>query len=131
MELHRSLSSEMVDSDDNPERELEAELQDQYEQYDQLGRTPPRSRTRARRSSRSSLTRLSRNAISSGKLWPVSTCRMGKGKGEPDFWVAVVRPGQVLFEVGGVPEDVARTALNRVAHKLPARCRLATRLVEV
>lgn len=57
--------------------------------------------------------------------------RMGKGKGEPDFWVAVIKPGQVLFEVGGVPEDAARTALNRVAHKLPARMRLATRLVEV
>ena len=44
VELHRSLSSEMMDSDDNPERELEAELQDQYEQYDRMGRTPPRNR---------------------------------------------------------------------------------------
>lgn len=52
---------------------------------------------------------------------PLET-RMGKGKGEPDYWVACVRAGQVLFEVGGVEEEVARTALARVAHKMPCRC---------
>jgi large subunit ribosomal protein L16 len=57
--------------------------------------------------------------------------RMGKGKGEPDFWAAVIKPGTILYEVGGVSEDVARLALNRVAHKLPVRCRLAHRLPEV
>jgi len=57
--------------------------------------------------------------------------RMGKGKGEPEFWVASIRPGQVLYEVAGVPEDLARTALNRVAHKLPLRCRLARRLPQI
>ena len=57
---------------------------------------------------------------------PVET-RMGKGKGEPANWVAVVRPGQVVFEVSGVDEKVARTALSRVAHKLPYRCRLIAR----
>ena len=57
--------------------------------------------------------------------------RMGKGKGEPDYWAAVIRPSTVLYEVGGVPEDVARTALNRVAHKMPIRCRLAKRLPDV
>lgn len=53
--------------------------------------------------------------------------RMGKGKGEPDHWVARVRPGTILFEIGGVPEDVARVALLRVAHKMPHRCRFVTR----
>jgi len=57
---------------------------------------------------------------------PLET-RMGKGKGEPDFWVARVRPGQVCFEIGGVPEDVAKEALARVAHKMPIRCRFVRR----
>ncbi len=57
---------------------------------------------------------------------PLET-RMGKGKGEPDYWVAVVKPGTVLFEIGGVPEDVARQALARVAHKMPYRCRFVKR----
>lgn len=52
---------------------------------------------------------------------PLET-RMGKGKGEPDYWVACVREGQVLFEIGGVEEDVARGALQRVAHKMSGRC---------
>ncbi len=60
----------------------------------------------------------------SGK--PLET-RMGKGKGEPEFWVARVRPGQVCFEIGGVSEDVAKKALVRVAHKMPIRCRLVRR----
>jgi len=73
-----------------------------------------------------------------GKLWvrifpdkPVSSkpleTRMGKGKGEPDHWVAVVKPGRILFELGGVPEDLARQALRRVAHKMPIRTRMVTR----
>ena len=53
--------------------------------------------------------------------------RMGKGKGEPDHWCAVVRPGTVMYEVGGVPEDIARQALNRIAHKLPVNVRLVRR----
>ena len=57
---------------------------------------------------------------------PLET-RMGKGKGEPAFWVARVRPGQVCFEIGGVDEDVAKQALGRVAHKMPIRCRLIKR----
>lgn len=73
-----------------------------------------------------------------GKLWvrvfpdkPVSgkplETRMGKGKGEPDHWVACVRPGRILYELGGVPEDLARQALRRVAHKMPIRTRLVLR----
>ena len=57
---------------------------------------------------------------------PLET-RMGKGKGEPEFWVARVRPGQVCFEIGGVTEDVAKQALVRVAHKMPIRCKFVKR----
>lgn len=57
---------------------------------------------------------------------PVET-RMGKGKGEPSQWVACVRQGQILFEIGGVEADVARQALSRVAHKMPLRCRMMAR----
>ncbi|MFQ5423036.1 MAG: 50S ribosomal protein L16 [Phycisphaerae bacterium] len=57
---------------------------------------------------------------------PLET-RMGKGKGEPDHWVAVVKPGVVLYEIGGVEEEVARAALARVAHKMPYRCRFIRR----
>ena len=57
---------------------------------------------------------------------PLET-RMGKGKGEPAFWVARVRPGQVMFEIGGVTEDMAKQALVRVAHKMPIKCRFVKR----
>jgi len=57
---------------------------------------------------------------------PLET-RMGKGKGDPEFWVARVRPGQVCFEIGGVSEDVAKQALVRVAHKMPIKCRFVKR----
>ena len=57
---------------------------------------------------------------------PLET-RMGKGKGEPEFWVASVKPGTVMFEIGGVEEDVAKQALLRVAHKMPIRCRFVKR----
>ena len=52
---------------------------------------------------------------------------MGKGKGEPEFWVARIYPGTVMFEIGGVTEDVARRAFSRVAHKMPIKCRFVTR----
>jgi large subunit ribosomal protein L16 len=61
---------------------------------------------------------------------PLET-RMGKGKGEPDHWVAVVKPGTVLFEVGGITVDAARDCFNRVAHKLPIRVRLLERKAAV
>ena len=53
--------------------------------------------------------------------------RMGKGKGEPEFWAAVVKPGMILFEIGGLPEPAARDALARVAYKMPFKCRFVTR----
>ncbi len=73
-----------------------------------------------------------------GRLWirifphkpltakPAET-RMGTGKGEPEYWAAEVKPGTVVFEVGGVPEDAAIQALNRAAHKFPVRTRLVRR----
>lgn len=73
-----------------------------------------------------------------GKVWikvfpdksatkkPAET-RMGSGKGAPDYWVAVVHTGRVLFEVAGVPEDVAREAMRLAAHKLPMKTRFVTR----
>jgi len=60
----------------------------------------------------------------SGK--PLET-RMGKGKGETKNWVARVKPGTVMFEIGGVPRDIAQGALYRMAHKLPVRCRMIDR----
>ena len=73
-----------------------------------------------------------------GKVWinifpqkpitkkPAET-RMGSGKGSPDQWVAVVKPGRVMFELAGVPEELAREAIRLAAHKLPVKCRFATR----
>src|SRR5690606_6094818 len=73
-----------------------------------------------------------------GKLWlqtvpdkPMrkkpAEVRMGSGKGNPEYWVAVVRPGRVLFEVAGVSEDVAREALRLAAHKLPIKTQVVAR----
>jgi large subunit ribosomal protein L16 len=53
--------------------------------------------------------------------------RMGSGKGEPEFWAAVVKPGTVMFEVGGVDEATAKRALARVAHKMPVQTRFVAR----
>jgi large subunit ribosomal protein L16 len=53
--------------------------------------------------------------------------RMGKGKGEPEYWAAVVKPGTILYEVAGLPEAAARDVLARVAYKMPFRCRFVTR----
>jgi large subunit ribosomal protein L16 len=57
---------------------------------------------------------------------PLET-RMGKGKGAPEAWVAVVLPGKILFEIKGVTEDLAREALRRAAHKLPIKTRIISR----
>lgn len=61
---------------------------------------------------------------------PLET-RMGKGKAETEFWAACVKPGTMLFEITGVPEDVAKQALARVAHKMPIRCRFVGRRTSV
>ena len=57
--------------------------------------------------------------------------RMGKGKGEPEFWAAVVRPGTILYEIQGALEETARTALNRIAHKMPVRVKMVSRRPQV
>ena len=73
-----------------------------------------------------------------GKVWikifpdkPVTSkpaeTRMGSGKGSPDYWVAVVKPGRVLFEIAGVTEDVAREAIRLAGHKLPCKIRFIKR----
>ena len=49
--------------------------------------------------------------------------RMGSGKGSPEYWVAVVKPGRVMFEIGGVSEELAREALRLASHKLPVKCK--------
>lgn len=53
--------------------------------------------------------------------------RMGSGKGSPEYWVAVVKPGRILFEMSGVPVDVAREAMRLAAHKLPIKTKFITR----
>ena len=73
-----------------------------------------------------------------GKVWikivpdkPVTAkpaeTRMGSGKGSTEYWVAVVKPGRVLFEIAGVPEDTAREALRLAMHKLPCRCKIVSK----
>ena len=73
-----------------------------------------------------------------GKVWikifpdhPVTAkpaeVRMGSGKGSPDYWVAVVKPGRVMFELAGVPEETAREALRLAMHKLPVKCKFVKR----
>ncbi len=73
-----------------------------------------------------------------GKVWidifpdkPVTAkpaeTRMGSGKGTTEYWVAVVRPGKVMFEMAGVPEEVAKEALRLASHKLPCKCKVIAR----
>lgn len=56
--------------------------------------------------------------------------RMGSGKGAPEYWVAVVKPGRILFEISGVAEDVAKEAMRLAAHKLPIKTKFVAREVE-
>ncbi len=81
---------------------------------------------------------MTRHIKRSGKVWinifphkPVSKkpaeTRMGSGKGNPEFWVAPVKPGKVMFELAGVAEPVAREAIRLAAHKLPMKCRFVKR----
>ena len=53
--------------------------------------------------------------------------RMGSGKGSPEYWVAVVKPGRVMFEIAGVPEETAREALRLASYKLPVKCKIVKR----
>ncbi|MBO7292321.1 MAG: 50S ribosomal protein L16, partial [Clostridia bacterium] len=56
--------------------------------------------------------------------------RMGSGKGSPEYWVAVVKPGRVLFEMDGVAEDVAKEAMRLAMHKLPIKCKFISKSAE-
>ena len=81
---------------------------------------------------------MTRSIKRGGKVWikifphkpvtrkPAET-RMGSGKGSLEYWVAVVKPGRVLFEISGVQEDVAREALRLATHKLPCKCKVVSR----
>jgi large subunit ribosomal protein L16 len=76
-----------------------------------------------------------------GKVWiklfpdkpvtkkPLGT-RMGSGKGAPEYWVAVVKPGRVMFEIAGVPEETAREAMRLAMHKLPIKCKFVCKEAE-
>jgi len=81
---------------------------------------------------------ITRHVKRKGKLWirafpwkPVTKkpteVRMGKGKGDPEFWVDVIRPGKIIYEIEGVPESTAREAMRLAAHKLPVRTRFISR----
>lgn len=56
--------------------------------------------------------------------------RMGSGKGSPEYWAAVVKPGRVMFEIAGVPEETAKEALRLASHKLPVRCKIVKKEIE-
>ncbi|GAV23829.1 50S ribosomal protein L16 [Carboxydothermus pertinax] len=83
---------------------------------------------------------ISRHIRRGGKIWinifpdhpitkkPAET-RMGSGKGAPEYWVAVVKPGKIMFELAGVPEEVAREALRLASHKLPIKTKFVKREV--
>ena len=81
---------------------------------------------------------MTRHIKRGGKVWikifpdkpitakPAET-RMGSGKGSPEYWVAVVKPGRVMFEIGGVNEELAREAMRLAANKLPIKCKFITK----
>ncbi|MBD1545817.1 50S ribosomal protein L16 [Roseibium aggregatum] len=99
---------------------------------------PERVTARQIEAARRAMTRHMKRA---GRVWirifpdvPVSTkpaeVRMGKGKGSPDYWACRVKPGRIMFEIDGVPEDIAREAMRLAAAKLPIKCRFVQRIGE-
>ena len=84
---------------------------------------------------------MTRHTKRGGKVWikifpdkPITKkalgTRMGSGKGAPESWVAVVKPGRVMFEIAGIPEETAREALRLAAHKLPIKCKIVKKETE-
>jgi large subunit ribosomal protein L16 len=84
---------------------------------------------------------MTRHMKRAGRVWirifpdvPVSSkpteVRMGKGKGSPDYWACKVKPGRIMFEIDGVPEDTAREAMRLAAAKLPIKCRFVQRIAD-
>ncbi len=102
-----------------------------YGEYGLVAMEPAWIKSNQIEAARIALTRYTKRG---GKVWikifpdkpvtekPAET-RMGSGKGSPEYWVAVVKPGRVLFELSGVTEEVAREALRLAAHKLPIKCK--------
>ena len=100
--------------------------------------TPERVTARQIEAARRAMTRHMKRA---GRVWirifpdvPVTSkpaeVRQGKGKGAPDYWAARVKPGRIMFEIDGVPADVARRAFELAAAKLPVKTKIVTRLAE-
>ena len=106
-----------------------------YGEYGLVATEPCWIRSNQIEAARVALTRYTKRT---GKVWtkifpdkPVTTkpaeTRMGSGKGTVEYWVSVVKPGRVLFEVAGVPEEAAREALRLAMHKLPCKCKIVSR----
>ena len=106
-----------------------------YGEYGLVAQEPCWLTSRQIEAARIAMTRYTKRG---GKVWikvfpdkPVTAkpaeTRMGSGKGSPEYWVAVVKPGRVMFEMGGIPEEAAREAMRLAMHKLPVKCRFATR----
>ena len=109
-----------------------------YGEYGLVATEPARITSNQIEAARIAMTRYTKRG---GQVWikifpdkpvtkkPAET-RMGSGKGSPEFWVAVVKPGRVMFEIAGVPEDVAREALRLASHKLPIKTKIIARTEE-
>ena len=103
-----------------------------YGEFGLVATEPARITSNQIEAARIAMTRYTKRG---GKVWikifpdkpitqqPAET-RMGKGKGSPEYWVAVVKPGRVMFEIGGVSEEVAREALRLASHKLPIKTKV-------
>ena len=109
-----------------------------FGQYGLKAQEPERVTARQIEAARRAMTRAMKRA---GRVWirifpdlPVSKkpteVRMGKGKGAPEYWAARVAPGRIMFEIDGVPEDVAREAMRLAAMKLPVKTRFVTRIAD-
>ena len=106
-----------------------------YGEYGIIAMEPCWIRSNQIEAARIAMTRYTKRG---GKVWikifpdkpvtktPAET-RMGKGKGALEYWVAVVKPGRVMFEIAGVPEETAREALRLAMHKLPVKCKIVSR----
>ncbi|NLK51271.1 MAG: 50S ribosomal protein L16 [Syntrophomonadaceae bacterium] len=106
-----------------------------YGEYGLMAMEPAWITNRQIEAARIAMTRYIRRG---GKVWikifpdkPVTAkpaeTRMGSGKGAPEYWVAVVKPGRIMFELAGVPEDLAKEAMRLAAHKLPIKCKFVKR----
>ncbi len=102
-----------------------------YGEYGLVAEEPARITSRQIEAARIAMTRFIRRG---GKVWidifphkPITRhpaeSRMGSGKGSVEYWVAIVNPGRVMFEMAGVPEDTAREAMRLASHKLPIKCK--------